>query len=255
MTGTLDKTKYVMFCLCPRKAWKEAFEHLPSNGDPSRAEDGVEVGIVARDYFGKGTCVLADRKNPSTKPGIYAEYPLRFNDLECYVDILRINSDGSIDIFEVKSVNEYKASKNSDNVKKKFLEDVSFQYYVALKAGFNVKTANLVVLNKDYIYMGGEYDLQKLFKVVDLTDTVNQRVNEVEQNINNYFALDKASAPKCLLSGTCNEYGGCQYLDECKTLKGLPKLKIIHGNQNEEMLPYIYSNVRGYYFYRYTKLR
>ncbi len=40
-----------------------------------------------------------------------------------------------------------------------------------------------------------------------------------------------------------------------ETLKGLPKLKIVHGNQNEEMLPYIYSNVRGYYFYRYTKLK
>lgn len=40
-----------------------------------------------------------------------------------------------------------------------------------------------------------------------------------------------------------------------ETFKNLPTLNIIHGNQNEEMLPYVYSNVRGYYFYRYTKLR
>lgn len=39
-----------------------------------------------------------------------------------------------------------------------------------------------------------------------------------------------------------------------ETFKNLPTLKIIHGNQNDEMLPYVYSNVRGYYFYRYTKL-
>lgn len=228
MKNVLTKSKYVTFCLCPRKAWRELFDPLAPTGGTSRADDGVKVGILARDYFGKNLWTPADRNNPSTKPGIYAEYPLRFNNLECFVDILRINDDGSIDIYEVKSVNEYETSENSNTPKKKFLEDVSFQYYVALKAGFNVKSVNLMLLNKEYIYMGGEYDLHGLFKVIVLTDMVTARTNEVEQNINDYFALDRNIIPNCPFSSACNEYGGCQYLEDCKAFKGLPKTQSVY---------------------------
>lgn len=39
----------------------------------------------------------------------------------------------------------------------------------------------------------------------------------------------------------------------CDKFKGLPTLSVIPGNQNDK-LPFIYSNVRGYYLYCYNKL-
>lgn len=49
--------------------------------------------------------------------------------------------------------------------------------------------------------------------------------------------------------GTCAAW--MHYIEE--KFKNFKTLKIIKGNQNDE-LPFIYSNVRGYYYYRYNKL-
>ncbi len=38
-------------------------------------------------------------------------------------------------------------------------------------------------------------------------------------------------------------------------LKGLSKLTIIDGNQNDDKLSFIYANVRGYYMYRYISIK
>ena len=48
--------------------------------------------------------------------------------------------------------------------------------------------------------------------------------------------------------------GEAWYQRICERLKGLPTLTVVPGNQNDA-LPFIYSNVMGYYLYRYNKLR
>lgn len=40
-----------------------------------------------------------------------------------------------------------------------------------------------------------------------------------------------------------------------ETLKGLKHLKVIRGNQNDDTLPFSFSNVRGYYMFQYLKLK
>lgn len=222
----LTKSKYTIYCLCPRKAWLDEFFPKPQLSNVKRTDTGNEVDLLARDYFGKDSCSLADSKKPSTKPGLYAQYPLRYKDLECFVDILRINEDGSIDIYEVKSTTGYRSK--SGAIEKKYLEDVSFQYYAAYKIGLTVKSINIIYLNNQYIYMGGDYDLSQLFKLDDLTAEISETTQAVEEKVNAYLSMTEANVVECPLSGACNEYNGCQYLQDCKDHKGLPKAQSVY---------------------------
>ena len=70
--------------------------------------------------------------------------------------------------------------------------------------------------------------MQSLFKVVPLLDQVSPRVDKIKENIDGYFALDPHHAPDCPFSKKCKEYGGCQYLEGCKTAKGLPKAQSVY---------------------------
>ena len=48
---------------------------------------------------------------------------------------------------------------------------------------------------------------------------------------------------------------GAAWLDQIRDkFKTMNTLTIINGNQNDN-LPFIYNNVRGYYLYRYMKLK
>lgn len=211
----LTKSKYVEFAMCPRKAWLQLFEpQKPLEEENKRAIEGQKVGILARDYFGKDNWILYDEKKPTKAPGIYAEYLLEYGDLKCYCDLVVINQDGSFDIYEVKSVN--------DGDKIKYLEDVSFQYYVAKKLDLNIKSINLMYLNEDYIYDGIALELNKLFIYKDLTKDVEDRLDIIERNVIEYFKLNQNKIPSCPFSSFCNEYDGCQYLTRCKEIKKLP---------------------------------
>ena len=222
----LTKSKYVEFALCPRKAWCELYAPIPITKEESqRQKDGNKAGLLARDYFGEGKCVGANQQNPQKIPGIYAEYPLDFGTIGCFCDLLRINGDGSIDIYEVKAVNDIYASSAKKSVHPKFLEDVSFQYYVAYKLNLNIRSVNLMYFNSDYVYDGVKLEINKLFLIKDMTEVVEQRLSYVENKIDEYFKLDPLKAPNCKFSGVCKLYDdACQYLDECKKFKGLPEV-------------------------------
>ena len=230
----ITKSLYVAYTQCPALVWNDLFNPLPDNADKSRAQEGERVGIFARDYFNNWE--LFDLNNPQTKPGVYAEYVFKYKDTECRVDMLVINNDKTIDIYEVKSVN--------DVDKDKYLEDISFQYYVVSNAvkgsGLKVKSANLMCFNRDYVYDGKQYDLKQLFKVSDMTDVIINRLTDIENNINSLRLLNSNSCPKCPLTGNCKEqHTVCRYLDRCKAMYGLPKEHSafeLYGNANKMKL-------------------
>ena len=48
--------------------------------------------------------------------------------------------------------------------------------------------------------------------------------------------------------------GESRYEQICEMLKGLSHLTILRGNENDDSLPFCFSNVRGYYMCKYLKL-
>ena len=64
-------------------------------------------------------------------------------------------------------------------------------------------------------------------------------------------ALKLVDYKKLIVTGGTGE----AWYDQIRTrLKDLPTLSIVPGNQNDSM-PFIYANVRGYYYYRYYELQ
>ncbi|MCQ2742603.1 MAG: DUF2779 domain-containing protein [Bacilli bacterium] len=232
----ITKSKYVEYRNCPRKFWFDEFEKLPSN-PTSASEEGTKVGAIARDYFGKDAAkyVGADAKSIPTDPGLYAEYPFKHsvdkdNELLCLVDILRINDDGTVDIIEVKSAskeNEEEGTNDKKEVLKDFGYDVSFQNYVAVRAGVKVNRIYVMTINKDYVYDGVNLDLRQLFTLFDVTDEIKAKEDEVNKAVEEMAKIDASTPPDCFYSGYCNKYAGCQYSKRCRGIWGIPQDKSI----------------------------
>ncbi len=155
----LSKTDYIIWRDCHKNAWLKVHKpeiyraHTLSAFELQIIETGNEVDLLARDLFPTG------------------EYQKRF-ETDGYLAITDIltEKDGEFNIYEVKATN--------DIDKKTHLHDLTFQYIVLKRAGLNIKSANLVHLNSEYVRQG-ELDITQLFMIEDMTETVEEMAEEV----------------------------------------------------------------------------
>ena len=91
---------------------------------------------------------------------IITEASFNYNNNFCSVDILK-KENNNYELYEVKS---------STEVKDIYLHDAAYQYYVLTKLGLNVTKVSIVHINSNYI-RGENLELDKLFNIVDVTDT------------------------------------------------------------------------------------
>ena len=184
-----SKSRYCSCIQCPKILWLR--EHLPDEFDDSVMNQAVlstgnDVGDLAMGLFGDYTEVpftenLGDMI-PATQKLIdegvknICEASFSYDGCFCSVDILRNLGNKKVELYEVKS---------STEVKWIYEHDVSYQYYVLTKLGYKVKKACLVHIDNTYV-RHGELELDKLFKIVDLTKTAKSKLTEVEENIKNF---------------------------------------------------------------------
>ena len=151
----LSKTNYIIWRDCHKNAWLKIhkpdiyFAHELSAFEQQIIETGNEVDLLARDLFPTG------------------EYQKKFevDGFLAITDILYGNN-----LYEVKATN--------DIDKKTHLHDLTFQYNVLKLAGLEIASANLIHLNPEYI-RDGELDINKLFEIEDMTETVREMAEEV----------------------------------------------------------------------------
>ena len=86
------------------------------------------------------------------------------------VDILELNTDGSYNLYEVKST--------TDIDKKTHFHDLAFQVNLLEKFDLTIKKACLIHLNSEYVRRG-ETEINKLFTIEDVTETVKEMKWEV----------------------------------------------------------------------------
>jgi hypothetical protein len=131
---------------------------------------GSEVGNLARHRYPGGRLLPID---PRAQDALVREtlgamecedilYEPTFlaGDLLVRVDILVRHGEGWR-IVEVKS---------GTSPKEEYVLDVAFQSYVLRQAGVNVLGCAVMHLNSDYVYQGGDHDLDLLFVEADVTD-------------------------------------------------------------------------------------
>lgn len=218
----LSKSLYTRGLQCQKSLWLKKYKKdvltPPDASAQAIFERGNEVGDLACQLFPDGKEIpyentTFDEKIALTQQwldegleNIY-EASFNFNGIFIMIDILHINDDNSVEIYEVKS---------STEVKEVYLHDASIQYYVLNGLGFNVKKTSIVHINNQYV-RGDKLEIDKLFTIAD----VSEEVFELQYNIPSYLQefekvlSDKEHEPVIDIGPQCFSPYECDAMEYC----------------------------------------
>lgn len=216
----LSKSRYCKYIQCQKILWLRKYKPdkaVPADKD-AVYESGRIVGELARNLFGKYENVefnedlskMIEKTNQflKNKPNVIAEASFDYNNNFCSVDILKNNVDG-VEIYEVKS------SKKMHDI---FIDDASYQYYVLTQLGYNVKKVAIVHLSDEYI-REEVLELDKLFKIEDITEIAISKKDEIENNIKEFNEFmekhDKNNEPDIDIGFNCKNPYLCDFWPYC----------------------------------------
>ena len=219
----LSKSRFISGRQCELKLWYDCYQRdlaaQPDEALQAIFAAGHEVGELAQQRWPGGVPVEGEHWDvdraleqtdallrDSSVPAIY-EAAILHRGVLTRVDVLVRNEDGSWDLVEVKS---------SARVKEPYDTDVAVQYWILHGAGLKVRRAGVLTLNRDYVYPGGELDLQQLFRFHDLTEGCRARLGEMEQGVVRFQAMLAEPEPPAISIGEhCHTPYECPYWDHC----------------------------------------
>jgi hypothetical protein len=219
---TLSKSLYTRGLQCSKSLWlkKHKKELLTPPDEQAKGvfETGNLVGELACELFPNGKEVpyegtTFDEKIALTQKWIEEgvqniyEATFKYDNVLVMVDILHINKDGSVEIYEVKS---------STGVKEVYLDDASIQYYVLNGLGLNVVKTSIVHINSNYV-RGKELDLNSYFEVVDVTDYIEEIQCNIPANLDRLknTVAEKEKEPSTDIGEHCTYPYDCDAMAYC----------------------------------------
>lgn len=237
----ISKSSYCSGIQCPKILWLKTFmpdEAVIDSGTQAKFESGHDVGDYAKRYYGDYEEIqidFDDRQNSilqaveRTKKLIddgktknIAEATFVTQNTFCMVDILRVLSNGEVEIVEVKS---------ATSVKEQYYDDVAFQYYVLTKCGYKVAKASLMHINNQYVRRG-DIDVQQLFIVEDITEKAIAKQEEIEPNLECFVRIsNQEDEPEMEVGEQCSNPYPCAYQEHCWTNDDYEKRKKYFDNK------------------------
>lgn len=236
----LSKSKFVHGMQCPLYTWLEVRTDAQRPESDSFTEAlfaaGKEVGEYARkrwdDRLEAGS--IAPGLRVTEDPRLHAvaveetlaalgsdatvihEAAFTHEGVKVRVDVLERLADGTFALNEVKSSSKYDP--------KKHLLDVAIQLWVVRGAGLDVSQVRLVHLNKDYVWRGGEYDLETLFAETDVTAAAEAMQDAVSVDATRLLRIvESAEQPIVPEDTSCTKPYGCPYLECCPAIDDPPE--------------------------------
>ena len=208
-----DKALYLT-CYMPQLADES------SEMDKATQENGTKVGILAQQLYPQGELINEDYRQPE-EALVHTQNALNDGASELFeaafmhdnvlvrCDILKRNEDDTFDLIEVKS---------ATSVKNQNITDVAVQMHVLEGAGIKVRNAYLMHLNSDYVYDGGNLDLEQLFKKEDVTLRAQDYAErEVSEDLKNMFRVlnQKGKVPNDCIGRHCTSPHICSFYSHC----------------------------------------
>jgi len=228
---TLSKSKYVRGLQCVKSLWLKKYKSdvlaVPDSSSEATLDTGHKVGKLACKLFPDGVTIpdeviSLDKKVLLTQQlidkgvkNIY-EASFQYEGIFVAVDILHINYNKTVEIYEVKS---------STEVKEVYLDDLSIQYYILNGLGFTIESANLIHINSDYI-REDELEIDKLFTIVNLTDEVKELQHNIPEHLEHFqsFLNDRENEPEIDIGTHCLNPYACDAMEYC--WKHIPEYSI-----------------------------
>lgn len=230
----LSKSKFLSGLQCHKRLYLE-IHHRELASEPDEQTQaildmGKAVGEEARKRFPGGVLVEADHLHPTealkqtaallgdpSVPVVF-EGAFEFDQVLVRVDVLEKVGQNAWRLIEVKS---------STRVKDVYLDDLAIQSHVLAGAGVTLVGVGLMHVNNQYVYHGGELDLEQLFTVQDLTVQVAGRLVEVPSRLAAMkMMLVEPSAPAIEPDNHCHQPYDCPFWDYCA--QGKPDRWIYH---------------------------
>lgn len=223
-TRTLSKTDFISGVQCPRQLWLK--KHKPEacmDVETEHTEDGDAVGALARQYFPDAVEIplgWAGEMAEDTAfflqeaPATICEATFLADGLSCSADIIRYDGR-ALDIFELKS---------SSSVKDVQLYDLAFQTYVIRAAGFQVRSANIMHINKDY-RRDGELDIHRLLVIENKTVDMDYLAGKIAVQLEQLMPLcaEETPEPGTAIGCHCEQPYECPCKAYCRAAAGVPE--------------------------------
>ena len=237
----LSKSLYTRGLQCTKALWLKKYKKdvltPPSEQALSVFKTGDVVGGLACDLFSGGKEIPFDRDNIDGMLELTKQYmdegvkdiyeaTFKYEGVLVMVDILHINDDGSVEIYEVKS-STWNSKKNLKDIQK-YIEDASIQHYVLNGCGFDIKKTSIVLLNTDYI-RGTELKIDKLFSIVDVTENVLGLQDDIPSTLQAFQAVlaDKTNEPDVDIGRHCKNPYECDAMEYCwKQQRQIPEYSV-----------------------------
>ncbi len=224
----LSKSRYLSGLQCHKRLYLEihapGLATKPDAATQAILDMGTDLGELARRRFPGGRLVTAGYRQSQEAlaqtaellkdPMVLAifEGAFQFNQVLVRVDVLQrvgLNELGlpTWRLVEVKS---------STKVKATHVDDLTIQSFVLEGSGLVLAEICLMHVNTQYVYDGRHVDLDQLFTLRSLTDTVRPRLPEVETRLGAMQAmLEDLSAPAIPPDEHCHSPYECPFWDHC----------------------------------------
>ncbi|MDT8439360.1 MAG: DUF2779 domain-containing protein [Wenzhouxiangellaceae bacterium] len=222
-TKFLSKSRFMSGQQCELKLWYDAYRRdlatPPSEQLQVLFDTGHAVGHLAQQRWPGGVEVgfkpwerdpaVAQTRKLMADPKVPAIYEAAFLHQNLYVrvDILA-RTDTGWDLVEVKS--------STRPEKEVFLQDLAVQYWVLSQLGVPLREVGILVLNNQYVYPGGNYDLQALFRFHEATEFCQEHSGWVGSDVQRLHAVLARSEPPAVEIGDhCFRPYECPYYAHC----------------------------------------
>jgi hypothetical protein len=221
----LSKSRFMTGLQCHKALYLSSYH--PKLADPvgpaqqAIFDMGTRVGELAREIYPGGILIKenhfqhAQSVQSTVKalqdqsiPAIY-EAGFMYDDIRIRADILVRIEDNLFDLIEMKS---------STKTKAEHIPDVAVQLYVLNGCGVQIRRACLGHINNQYVYLGGEYDLDKLFHVEDITIKAKDMLPNIERQLRDMrLMLGQANPPDTRVGRQCSNPYDCAFQGHCNT--------------------------------------
>jgi predicted RecB family nuclease len=241
---TISKSRYMAGVQCLRRLFLQVYSPELGSGktaaDFALMEQGREVGKLARQLFPGGVEVrtgdpveaIRITQELLSNPDIPAIFEAAFEHggLFVRVNILHRRKDGRWRLIEVKS---------SASMKDEHLEDVAIQYRVVSNCRVDVGSCHLAIVNRQYMFRGGDIHPWGFFRIRNLTRKVQNLQQKLVFQVRSEFrVLEMPTVPDLPTGKHCIQPVTCEFFDHCNpplTDDHIGYLPYIHASAVEEL--------------------
>ncbi len=211
MDFRLTKTAYLRYLKCPQEFWLEY--HQPLLFAPEITlehahlrQQGYAVEQLVRELL---------RFQPTDEITVDFQRTFQTGELSARSDVVVTDkTSGEIEVFEIKS---------SASVKDEHYDDVAFQKIVAERSGARVRRAHVISMNGDYVRRG-DIDVEQLFTITDVTETVDHKLADTKDQIKKSFEYLKTVPVPSLAEYCIDNKLDCRFIK--LNFQGLPEYTV-----------------------------